>query len=285
MRALRQKHCWLINKCLPRCPVEEMRMLSAPRDSTYGQHGSVYISLIERIDVALSREDVLRKIRGCLGMATSDNPDIAATAARQAQALMAQYDIEHPEILASGISEEFSPSRATRKPPAYEVLLAETIAGLFSCSLIFTHKWERKLTGGYSFMGAGPSAEVAAYTFSVLSRKLRDARETYTQEKLQRYRRNKVAAADEFCNGWVFAVRSTTQAAAPTGERLLAIEAYQGRKYPKVGALTTSRRELANEKLSDQHQNSGWAEGKKTKIDSGISGPGKQEKLLFNSAF
>lgn len=99
--------------------------------------------------------------------------------------------------------------------------------------------------GGYLFIGTGPAAEIAAYTFAVLARKLLQARTDYTKSKLKRYRRNKVAAADLFCEGWVNAVAEHVGEANLDDNRRVAIEAYMELRHPDVGTTTPRGRELA----------------------------------------
>jgi hypothetical protein len=155
----------------------------------------------------MDRVTALRKIQKCLSLSKSSEPHEAARALEQAQKLMEQFNVDHPEILAAGVAEGTAKSRATKSPPAYEMMLANAVCDSFGCKLVFMGGAAAyRIDGMYRFIGVGAAGEVAGYTFSVLARKLTAARAEYTAAKLARYRKNKVAAADEFCVGWVRAV-------------------------------------------------------------------------------
>lgn len=150
-------------------------------------------------------------------------------------------------------------------------MLANVVADQFECRLVFTSRYVGiTLCGGYSFIGTGASAEIAAYSFSVLSTQLKKARSEYTVTHLKRYRKNKVAAADEFCRGWVYAIRAGNMASAPPPEKTIAISAFVEQRYGKLNQLATSKRELAHEGRSAEHSGNGYAEGRKAKVNTGL---------------
>lgn len=231
----------------------------------------------------MDRQTALRKIEKCLALSKSSEPHEAARALQHAQALMRQFKIEHPELLAVGVDENWAKSRATKTPPRYEASLALVVAGGFGCELLF----ERRLTGdarqgGYLFIGTGPAAEVAAYTFAVLARKLLQARASYTKDKLKRYRRNKVAAADAFCEGWVIAVAQYVGEAVVDGEQRIAIEAYMTLQHPNVGTAKLLGRELADQTKADQHERNGWHEGRKAKVHAGVGTTAREAREMLD---
>jgi len=227
----------------------------------------------------MTRDDALRKIRACLSRAKhSTFPEEAARAMAQAQALMARFDVDNPELLASSVAEQWAKGRAAKRPPEYEVQLANIVARMFSCKLIFSSQYQRgTLVGGYTFIAPGSAAEVAAYTYSVLSAQLVRARAEYTKTHLARYRKNKVAAADEFCAGWVQAVGRNVHFPAIDVDRQAAVNAFVALRHPELGALTTTRRELANSAQSERHATNGWLQGSKAQVHAGI---GKQADQL-----
>ncbi|MCE3602734.1 DUF2786 domain-containing protein [Massilia sp. P8910] len=229
----------------------------------------------------MDKNTALRKIQKCLALSKSSEPHEAAQAMKQAQALMRQFDIDHPELLAVGIEQQWSKSRATSTPPAYEVLLADVIAKGFGCDMVFVGKWaSTKIAGGYTFLGAGAAAEVAAYTFTILARRLTAARTLYTKTALTRYRKNKVAAADEFCIGWVCAMRKNVTAVDVSADRHEAISAYKGIHFPDLAPGRQTTRALANSAQADQHHLNGWLEGKKARVHAGIAPGGRRQLAL-----
>lgn len=227
----------------------------------------------------MDRDTALRKIQKCLALSKSSEPHEAARAMQQAQALMRQFEIEHPELQAIGVQSQWQKSRATRKPPSYEVMLARVVANAFSCDMLFDYQWHNsKVAGGYSFVGMGAKAEVASYSFSVLARKLTAARSQYASTALKRYRKNKVAAADEFCVGWVLGVKQNVLPSAPSDEEQLALTAYMETNYPDLQKLATSRRELTDSRRSDGHKLVGAIVGSQEQLHQGLSG-GAQDVL------
>lgn len=219
----------------------------------------------------MDRETALRKIQKCLNLSKSSEPHEAARAMEQAQKLMQQFDVEHPELLAVGVLEGAGASRAKKSPPSYEVRLARVVADAFGCNMLFSPgSTLARVSGSYRFVGVGTAAEVAGYTFEVLARKLTAARTEYTKTKLGRYKKNKIAAADEFCVGWVRAVESCVPGAPVDESREASLIAYMAKAYPDLGTLTPRRRELANTMRASDHRFYGFLEGKKAHVNAGI---------------
>lgn len=230
----------------------------------------------------MDKETAINKIRKCLALAKSGEPHEAAAAMRQAQKLMEQFGVEHPELLAAGVAEDWTKSGATKTPPRYEVGLASMVAGAFTCELVFSRKLNNTATGiagGYSFIGVAPSPEVAAYTFSVLRRQVLKARTEYTQTALKRHRKNKTAAADLFCLGWITAVRRLIAEIAPTAEQTQAIEAYMRINHGKLTTLEPRNRELSS-RDTNNHARNGFIEGKSATLNRGVGSVSNVAGLL-----
>jgi hypothetical protein len=220
----------------------------------------------------MNRADAIRKIRACLALAKSPFPEEAARAMSQAQALMQRFAIEQPDLLAAGVQAHWTKSRASKRPPAYEAMLANIVADQFGCQLLFARQLAGgDIVGGYNFIAPGTAAEVAAYSFEVLARQLVKARAEYTKTNLARYRKNKVAAADQFCVGWVHAVMRNSTAPAPNAEHAAAITAYMAKEYTQVGKLATTKRDLANPAVAQLHGAQGWVAGRQAKVNAGIA--------------
>lgn len=229
----------------------------------------------------MDRATALRKIQKCLALSKSSEPHEAARAMQQAQALMLQFEVEHPELQAIGVQSQWQKSRAMRKPPTYEVVLARVVAEAFGCDMIFDYQWHNsKLAGGYSFVGMGSKAEVAGYSFAVLARQLTAARTLYASTALKRYSKNKVAAADEFCFGWVLGVKHSVLPNPPGDDERLALNAYMQTQYPDMGKLATSRRELTDSRRSETHKLVGVIAGGQTKLHQGVGTDGRTAPAL-----
>lgn len=223
----------------------------------------------------MDKETALKKIRKCMELSKSSEPYEAAAALRQAQKLIEKFGIDHPEFLASGVSENWGQSTATKTPAVYETKLALMVAEAFGCELLFSKAFDAKkmkVVGGYKFIGIPPAPEISAYTFTVLRRKLTKARAEYIATSLKRYRKNKTAAADTFCLGWVLAVKNAIASCSPNPKTAEAIKAYTEINYKEIPTLKPRHRELENERASKSHLHNGWIDGKNVTINQGVNG-------------
>ncbi|OXI36749.1 DUF2786 domain-containing protein [Burkholderia aenigmatica] len=221
----------------------------------------------------MDKKTAIEKIRKCLALSKSSEPHEAAAALRQAQKLMEQFGIEHPELLAAGASEEWSKSAAARRPVRYEVALAGVVADVYGCELMFIRRLNDACTdivGGYMFIGVSPAPEVAKYTFDVFARQLRVARRDYIQAKLRRCGpKNKTARADEFCEGWVCAIREQMHDAVRTDEQTAMIDAYMRANHAAARKFEPRTREVAGRRSTDDHWN-GVEQGRTAVVRPGV---------------
>lgn len=234
----------------------------------------------------MDRQTAIDKIRKCMALASSSEPHEAAAALRQAQKLIEQFGIEHPELLAAGITEDWVKSSAKKTPARYEVSLASMIASTFQCELIFCRQLNFAHTafdGGYAFIGVAPSPEIGTYAFATLRRQMLKARKTYIANALKRYRKNKIAAADQFCEGWVFAVRRIVGEVAMSDQQAEAVNAYLKINYAHTTALQPTYRSTARSKQKSNgravtvetdyaHWAQGHAEGQNAQLHRGVTG-------------
>lgn len=222
----------------------------------------------------MDKQTAINKIRKCMALAKSSEPHEAAAAMRQAQKLMEQFGVEHPELLAAGVSEDWSKSAASKTPTRYEVTLASMIASAFTCEIMFSRRLNKScsdINGGYSFIGCTPSPEIAAYTFTVLRRQLLKARTVYSSTALKRHRKNKTAAADLFCEGWVAAVRGLIARVAPSAEQTEAINAYMSLFHSITSTVEPRSREISGRVDPLAHRTSGYREGRQAQLHQGVT--------------
>ena len=171
-----------------------------------------------------NRDKILAKIKKCLALAKSSNPNEAAIALKQAQALMAEYNINQSDVVFSDVSETHSNGQSTFKRAKWDHYLVHIISCAFGCKALVDCEYKNhKAYSTIVFVGIGASSELAAYTYNVLKRQVLKAREHYSKTALKRIvRKNKVARADQFCLGWVHAVKKQVQDFAnPEHEELL----------------------------------------------------------------
>lgn len=168
---------------------------------------------------------ILSKIKKCLALSTSDNPNEAATALRQAHALMAAHGVSTEQITMADIGEASAKSRtmARSKPAHWEGALASTVGRAFGCQLMMLRAPLRPGSkaplndGSFIFVGIKAQAQIASYTFDVLSRKCKKARADWIKDKLTGLsrvpggKRTSTGLGDEFAMGWVANIARVVQ--------------------------------------------------------------------------
>jgi len=163
---------------------------------------------------------ILKKIKKCLALSASPNPNEAAVAMRQAHALMRQHGVDAHHVAMAEVGEAKTEIRtmARDKPANWEVALAATVGKAFGCQMLVSRmivpkEYRAYLNEGhFLFIGQKAQAEVAAYTASVLVRKCKMARQKWIAEhraSLGAAGGNKAKATrmgDAFAEGWVGAI-------------------------------------------------------------------------------
>jgi hypothetical protein len=188
---------------------------------------------------------IATKIAKCLALAASDNPAEAEAAKRQADALMAKYNLTSGDVAASQVHEKTSKAGGKYNPPQYMTQLSAVIAQAFGCGPVFSSG------GGYNdslmyFIGPGIKPELATYTFDVLRRQINKDRATYTAT-LKRYKReNRIRMADIFCNAWVTRIAYQVREFAGTEQDKTAIAAYKEQRWS--GDLVKDQRKAVEPK-------------------------------------
>lgn len=163
---------------------------------------------------------ILGKIKKCLALSGSSNPNEAATALRQAHALMEKHGVSAHEITMADIGEARAESKTMSrdKPAHWETRLAALVGKAFGCQIMVHRSVLPKglghvNEGHYIFVGLKQQAEVAAYTATVLMRKCKIARQQWLNENfagigvgIKGVKAKKTRMADMFAEGWVEAI-------------------------------------------------------------------------------
>lgn len=164
---------------------------------------------------------ILAKIKKCLALASSSNPNEAATALRQARSLMDKHGVTSETIVMADIGESSVPSRtmARDKPARWEVGLAAMVGDAFGCKMMVARTLAQRgrvhiNDGSYVFVGLKQQAEVAAYTASVLIRRCKSARQKWIADQFKGLSTNGVPGlkrritrmGDAFAEGWVHSI-------------------------------------------------------------------------------
>jgi len=167
----------------------------------------------------ISTSRAIDKIKKCLALSQSSNPNEAAQAVKHAQALMRQYGVDEALIVDADLDEVAvaTRSRSARRPSHWESRLVTMVGKTFGCRLMFL---PARGGGGYHYIGLRERAAVAGYTATVLLRQLRAARVKHVAaEKSIRgrvSRRTAQALGDAFCVGWLWQIsKQVTEFANP----------------------------------------------------------------------
>lgn len=203
-----------------------------------------------------NRDDILDKIRKCFALANSCSEHEAAAALRQARKLMERHQVSQAEMLAACVGEACATSGVILRPSKWEDRLAAYVAHLFGCQLIFRQGLSKS---HWVFVGLPPANTVAAYSFEVLYRQARKARQEYIGTTLKRYKKaNKIRRADLYSEGWVQTAIGNVAALSPVEGAAEAIAAYMQLKHSDCEALDSIDRNKGRQ-LSAKDEDSYYA--------------------------
>lgn len=225
-----------------------------------------------------NKDKIISKVRKCLALSKSANANEAATALRQAQALMDQHGIDESDVLAAEAREAAASSTSIARPPAWESFLVSVVGDAFCCNPIYSQGIPR---GEWIFVGIGPKSEVAAYAFDVLLRQLKSARSAYIMEKLQRCKRaTKTRRGDEFCIGWIHAVRASVRVFARSEEDDAIVNAYLAKRFKNALVPVDARHAKGGRNFGDAL--AGHRAGRDVTLNHGVGGlDGAQGRLGY----
>lgn len=169
-------------------------------------------------------ERAIRKIKHCLALSQSGNENEAATALRQAQALMREYRLTEMDVKLSDVGEAESQFSRNERRPAWDQQLSASVAAVFNCSSLRVREWckaKHRVVERASFIGVTPSQHIALYAYEALLTKLKLARKQYAAGvRSGKYRSSysPETAGDHFALAWVAQVYGKLQALVPQGD-------------------------------------------------------------------
>lgn len=154
-------------------------------------------------------ERIKAKIKKCLAIAedSASASNEAATAIKQAQALMKKHNISSNDIELMEISEKMADSKPPKKPPRYLWALMNLVARVFGVEYCYSEYRQKVM-----FYGHENRAEIAAYVFDVAYSQIKRSRKEYLGNLTIRINREKFA--DSFCIAWVNGVSSKIESFA-----------------------------------------------------------------------
>lgn len=232
----------------------------------------------------MNLDDALRKIKKCLSVAKdrAADPNIAAGAMRQAQALMAEFGLDAEDARLTEAAQE-SCSTRTNAHPRWEAMLASEIAEAFGCDLLWTRA--RRVGGsrmitqtGLVFVGIGAAPKIAGYAWDVLSRQCAKARLAHIRAQPGRCKPITLTArGDVFAEGWVIAATSKLQKIGGSEAQRVLIENYMAAAFPHTTSFKPPSRSVGRN-VSHGDLSKGYAAGLGAQLDPGVSG--RQQGLL-----
>ncbi|MGJ7611805.1 MULTISPECIES: DUF2786 domain-containing protein [unclassified Variovorax] len=223
----------------------------------------------------MNRDQALSKIKKCLALAKSGNANEAATALRQAQALMTAHSLTERDMSMVDV-QEVSVKATSPALNVWEVKLAVLVAEAFGCeqygqftsrlNAAFNYIRERHCV----FVGIDSAPTVAAYAFEVLSRQCARDRLAHIRKQPRNCKPiTKTARGDEFARAWVFAVSSLVEKFANPERDEALLLAYMEDRHPDLRTIkprdTTKRR-----RIDSGHSLAGFEAGKKAQLNRGV---------------
>lgn len=220
---------------------------------------------------------ILEKIKKCLRLAQSDNPNEAAAAMRQAQKLMDLHGVTSSDVEMSYVGSHTALTGAGKSPPRHLAMLASMIGEAFGAEMIYRARFDfmrDKWVGIFEFYGLNGAGEVSGYAFEVLLRQLKKHRSDYLATLNKRLKRStKIRRGDLYAESWIHTVSSQIDPHIRTKSDDEVLEAY---KKSRFGSRLTNLKTHNNTKGMRHHDEgalaAGHRDGKKVRFHQGVNG-------------
>lgn len=209
------------------------------------------------------KERALEKIKKCLALSESDNPNEAEAALRQARKLMEKYRLEMTDVESSRAQEfELKIGVATRRSAQWVRLLATVVASAMGCVCFFRHG---TLGQSLIFIGGEGSGELAAYAYEVLARQLAQARKNYLIELPDYGKAYKRKMGTLYAEGWIRGIALKVEQFGGMDEITeRAVTAYCDKNFPDAELTEFKKRRVSEHEY--QASLSGEADGRKVSL-------------------
>lgn len=212
-----------------------------------------------------NRDKIIDKIKKCLRLAESSDPNEAAAALAKAHELMAAYRIGRHEVK---VEKRVGKYTLAKKPKDYEAYLLDTIAAMFRCE-----KWIKQGEGvrGYNavFLGEDVNAEIASYAYDGVCWQLgRERRQFMRQLSKRMMTKNKAKRADAYCLGWCIAVCTNLAHLVPSAPLPDSIAKYMESMLPNM--VTRQTRKTHATRRYDDDLSVGYASGAQFELNKAV---------------
>lgn len=227
----------------------------------------------------MTRDEALKKIKKCLALSRSANEAEAATALRQAQALMAQFSLRPDDVSLLDVGEAKARASSTATN-AWELRLVRMVAEAFGCEHF------AEITGDYNsagnwirkrhwvFVGINAAHTVAAYACEVLVRQCARQRLAHIAKQPRNCKpATKTVRGDLFATGWAEGVAQKVKAfAQPAGDQQLLLT-YIERTYGEMQRSAVRNTLKGRNNVKDVgHIAAGFQAGQDAQLQRGIGG-------------
>lgn len=234
----------------------------------------------------MTPEKALQRIKKCLALAQSSEPNEAAAAIRQAQLLMEKYGLDQSSVEISEITESELKSTGSNAQP-WEAMVADAIGTALGIK-VFTRRggwlgefyvkrstvanrkpYARNIYGKATiiFIGTETKVRVAQYMYQTLARQLKKAR---SEVGVRLHPHDAMA----FNLAWVMAVSPKIQAfAQPFDER---IARYIETKYSSVGKHQICDKQMAKIESRGDAARLGYDYGREAQIHNAMETGGNE---------
>lgn len=230
-----------------------------------------------------NKNRIMDKIIRCLALSKSSNENEAATALRQAHALMQKHGITTTDIQLADIKFKASNTRSAKRPPVYQIALANMIAKLFGCeNYMGNGAGDRSHIRVMCFVGLEMHSDIASYTYDALFRQLKQARQAYIKTQLNRVRlaKNKATRADTFSLGWVVTVRQLVKQLVPLSTDMALIERAMRQELDLKSTSGVDRVSKSKAKTATNDFLNGLVAGTDAQLNHGMNSNAHQTKLI-----
>lgn len=217
---------------------------------------------------------ILDKIKKCLALSKSDNANEAATALRQAQALMEKHNVNSETLELSEINFSNVDAGAGKTPPRWIAMLINLIGLAFGVEGIYKTtrgSFDATYKSRVEFIGFDNAPVIAQYAYAVLLRQLKKGRSDFLETQNKRLKRTTlIKRGDLYAEGWIASVynKITDQPISP--ERDALIQRWKQEHHPD---LQTGKAISRTDKVrqSDQHSYSqGRRDGRDVVFNQGV---------------
>lgn len=219
----------------------------------------------------MDKDQALEKIKKCLNLSKSSNPNESAIALKQMRKIMQEYNIGMGEVQESIIRQ--ANSYIGGRLVLWKQKLAKIVAEAFDCCFCW---------GGddksIKFFGIESNAEIALYAYETLVSQLDRDRKKYMKENHKdqsRANRNKIS--NTYCFGWLKKIQSAVENIVPKKEEKELIEKYMDKKidieYSKGSVFTIVGGDIGSDAMEN-----GKKDGSKANLFHATYG--KEQELI-----